>query len=231
MHLNPYREWIGAQIRVDGLAYGAASRPELAAELAWRDASLSHVKNGVYGAMFVAAMIAAAFVEDDTARIVEIGLGEIPQKSRLAHAVRTAVQIAHNARDQEELVGRLWDTFGRYHAVHAINNAALVAATLVFARDDAARAITTAVLGGWDTDCNGATVGSIMGAKRGAAALPAAWTARLRDTLYAEIVGFHPIAITECARRSAAVFHRLRDILPYGQTGDRAGIEQEGTVT
>jgi hypothetical protein len=51
------------EICADGLAYGAAGNPELAAELAWRDASFSHVKNGIYGKMYAAAMISAAFVE------------------------------------------------------------------------------------------------------------------------------------------------------------------------
>ena len=37
---NPYREWIGAQIRVDAYAYAAAGDPEKAAELAYRDAVL-----------------------------------------------------------------------------------------------------------------------------------------------------------------------------------------------
>jgi len=61
LHLNPYREWIGAQIRVDAYAYAAAGRPRLAAELAWRDARFSHVKNGIYGAMFVAGLHCGGF--------------------------------------------------------------------------------------------------------------------------------------------------------------------------
>ncbi|BFH34211.1 hypothetical protein J6TS7_32860 [Paenibacillus dendritiformis] len=108
-----------------------------------------------------------------------------------------------------DLVERIWDAFKHYHPVHTINNAALCAAALVFARGDYELAITTAVLGGWDTDCNGATVGSIMGAMLGAKRLPERWTARLNNTLYAEVSGFHPIAISECARRSYEVFREI----------------------
>jgi hypothetical protein len=78
-HNNPYREWIGAQIRADTWAYACAGCPELAAEFAWRDAHWTHTANGVYGEMFAAAMIASAFVESDPRRLVEIGLSEIPK--------------------------------------------------------------------------------------------------------------------------------------------------------
>lgn len=208
-YLNPYREWIGAQIRVDGYAYGAAGNPELAAELAWRDASFSHVKNGVYGAMFISAMIATAFVEDNIDRIIDIGLSEIPKNCRLAHDVRKAVDIAKQSSSQIELVDRIWEAFKHYNPVHTNNNAALCAAALAFAGNDFEKAITTAVLGGWDTDCNGATVGSIMGAKVGASRIPEKWTKPLNDTLYSEVSGFHPIALSECAERSYKVFRKI----------------------
>lgn len=209
-YLNPFREWIGAQIRVDGYAYGAAGQPQLAAELAWRDASFSHVKNGIYGAMFCSAMIAAAFVENDVRRIVEIGLSEIPKNCRLAEDIKRAVSIAEQTDDQVELVSQIWDAFNHYHPVHTNNNAALCAAALIHSGGDFEKGITTAVLGGWDTDCNGATVGSILGASLGAAQLPSSWITPLNDTLYADVSGFHPIAISECARRSYQVFRKLQ---------------------
>ncbi|MFD2613504.1 ADP-ribosylglycohydrolase family protein [Paenibacillus gansuensis] len=210
-YLNPYREWIGAQIRADGFAYGAAGHPELAAELAWRDASFSHVKNGIYGEMFVAAMIAASFTESDPERIIAAGLSEIPATSRLAADIAQALEIAHSAKDQLDLVSRIWEAFKHYDPVHTNNNAALVAAALIYAQGDYERGITTAVLGGWDTDCNGATVGSILGAVLGAKALPSSWIDPLHDTLYADLVGFDPIAISACAERSYQVFLKIRE--------------------
>ncbi len=209
-YLNPYREWIGAQIRADGLAYAAAGQPELAAELGWQDASLSHVKNGIYGEMMIAAMIAAAFAESDPKRLVEIGLSEIPSTSRLAADVKTALELAEQLEEPESLVDALWDHFDHYHPVHTNNNAALVCASLIHGQRDFTKTLALSVMGGWDTDCNGATVGSILGAQLGADALPQHWAAPLHDTLYSSVAGFDPISIAECAHRSMRTYHRQR---------------------
>jgi len=208
-YMNPYREWIGAQIRVDSYGYCAAGNPELAAELAWRDASFSHVKNGIYGAMFMSALISAAFVEDNPYKQVEIALSEIPAQSRLAYAIKKAVEIASNEKHQVNLVEKIWNEFNHYHCVHTINNAALCAASIIFAQGDFEKAITTAVLGGWDTDCNGATVGSVMGAMLGASNIPDYWSAPLNDMIYSSVAGFDPISISECAKRTYEVFKKI----------------------
>lgn len=209
-HLNPFREWIGAQIRIDSYGYAAAGNPELAAELAWRDAAFSHVKNGVYGAMFFSAVLAAAFVEKDIDKLIEIGLSEIPNTSRLYHDIRKAAEIAKKAETHLELAENIYEEFKKYSAGHTINNAALCTAALVFSKGDFERAITTSVFG-WDTDCNGATVGSIMGAIIGAENIPQKWSKPLNDTLYSEIPDFHPIAISECAERSYKLFRNIQN--------------------
>jgi len=208
---NPYREWIGAQIRIDAYAYAAAGRPQLAAELAWKDAAFSHVKNGIYGAMFCAAMIAAAFTEKDSLKIIEAGLGQIPKNCRLTHDIKRAIEITKAAKDQVELVKNIWEAFKHYDPVHTNNNAALCAASILFAGDDFENEIATSVLGGWDTDCNGATVGSIMGAKVGAKNIPDHWSKPLNDTLYSAIPDFHPIKISVCAERSYGVYKNILD--------------------
>ncbi|MCC6483778.1 MAG: ADP-ribosylglycohydrolase family protein, partial [Armatimonadetes bacterium] len=213
-HLNPFREWIGAQIRADGWGYGAAGRPALAAELAYRDAALSHVKNGIYGEMLMAATIAAAFVEESSLQALRAGVEFIPRSSRLYKDVLEAVELGLRVVDMDELHDELWKRWGHYDGVHTNNNAALVAAALAFGADDYEKTIVCAVTGGWDTDCNGATVGSVWGACYGAQKLPEKWTRPLNDTLYGMIPGFHPIAISECARRSAAVARKLTESSP-----------------
>ncbi|GAA3306452.1 hypothetical protein GCM10020295_62720 [Streptomyces cinereospinus] len=65
-----------------------------------------------------------------------------------------------------------------YHWVHAIPNTALIAAALTHADGDFSGTICRAVSGGWDTDSNGATAGSIAALLAGSpAALPDRWTA------------------------------------------------------
>lgn len=216
-HQNPYREWIGAQIRADAWGCAAPGNPALAAEFAWRDARLSHVKNGIYGEMFCAAMIAAAFALDDPLAVVEAGLAEIPCRSRLYAEMRETIALcrAHGFRfaEFEAVLEAIYARFGPYDAVHTNNNAALVVASLLLGGNDFEKVIGLAVMGGWDTDCNGATVGSIWGAMHGAARLPAKWIAPLHDTLYSLIPDYHPIAISACARRSAQVARTINPSL------------------
>ena len=212
-HQNPYREWIGAQIRADSWGYAAPGRPELAAEFAWRDARLSHIKNGIYGEMFIAAMIAAGFALDDPLKVIEAGLAEIPRRSRLYHEMRQVISFcqkhANSFAHFEMVLDEIEALLGHYNPVHTNNNAALVVAALLLGGDDFERVITLAVMGGWDTDCNGASAGSIFGAMNGAGAIPEKWRAPLHDTLYSRIFDYHPIAINECARRSAGIARKI----------------------
>jgi ADP-ribosylglycohydrolase len=178
---NPYREWIGAQIRGDIWGYVAPGMPEAAAGLAFRDASLSHVKNGIYGEMFVAAMVSAALVTRDIHEIVEMGLSEIPAESRLAEAVSDVRDWSGECGDWRDAWELVMGKYGGYHWVHTINNAAFVLLGLLYGGGDLWETVSVSVMAGFDTDCNGATAGSIVGAVLGARALPNRWVAPLDD--------------------------------------------------
>ncbi|MEU7837956.1 MULTISPECIES: ADP-ribosylglycohydrolase family protein [unclassified Nonomuraea] len=195
---NPFREWIGALIRTDVYGWVNPGDPATAAEYAWRDARLTHTANGIYGAMFAAAMCASSLVAASAAEVIEAGLSVVPPRSRLHQAVRQAAEDASAESDFERVVDRLHERHGALHWVHTINNAALVAATLIHGRGDFTATIAGAVAGGWDTDSAGATAGSVAGALNGG--VPERW--RMRDTLASSLTGFDGVGLGDLARRT-----------------------------
>lgn len=208
MHHNPYREWIGAQIRIDGYGYVAAGNPLLAAQLAYQDAHFSHVKNGVYGAMFFAALIATAFVETDLRCCVNQALTVIPRTSRLWEALQRTIRIVDEEKETERLIDRVWEYLLEVDPAHTINNACVCVASILHSPNNFTKAIGTAVLFGLDTDCNGATVGSIMGAFLGETAIADHWKVPLNNTLYSMLATAHPIAISTIAQRYFELYQK-----------------------
>ncbi|TPQ16229.1 ADP-ribosylglycohydrolase family protein [Streptomyces sporangiiformans] len=202
-HRNPFREWIGALIRADVHGWTNPGDPATAAAQAHRDATLTHTSNGVYAAMFTAATIAeAATRAGDIHTCLRTGLSVVPPGSRLAQAVRHAVQLAqeHRGRDFDGVVDELHATHTPYHWVHAIPNTALLAAALTHADGDFTASICRAVSGGWDTDSNGATAGSIAGLLAGHPdAIADRWTAPLKNRLATSIGDFDGIGFDTLA--------------------------------
>ncbi|WP_053205109.1 ADP-ribosylglycohydrolase family protein [Jiangella muralis] len=202
---NPFRDWIGAQIRGDVFGWARPGDPAGAAGLAWRDAVLSHTRNGVYGELFAAAACAASLVAATVDDVIDAGLSVVPASSRYAEAVRFARATAEKEPDWEAVVDAIEARYGHLHWVHVLNNAALVVAALVHGGGDYERSITAVVSGGWDTDSNGATVGSVVGGLTGAAALPERWIAPLRNRVGTTLAGFDGIGFDVLAARTVAV--------------------------
>lgn len=202
MFMNPYREWIGAQIRADMWGYITPGRPELGAELAHRDASLSHMKNGMYGEMFVSATLSAAFTTNNIEEIIKIGLSEVPKQSRLAKAVKDTVNWSKEYDDWRKAWKKIKEKYGHYSPVHTINNAALVLLGLLYGEGDYERSITISVMGGMDTDCNGATTGSILGVILGAKNLPEKWIKPLNNRIESYVIGFNNSLVSDLAQRT-----------------------------
>ncbi|MFE5287717.1 ADP-ribosylglycohydrolase family protein [Nocardia sp. NPDC056611] len=168
---NPYREWVGALARADIHGYTHPGHPRRAAGAAARDASISHTGNGLWAAMWSAALIAAAFTDHVPASALTAAAAVVPARSRLAVAL--AEVLADHARGDtwERAVTAVHARHNHYNRVHAIGNACLIAAGLLWGEGDFDRTVTLTARGGWDTDSNSATAGSVAGILTGAAAL------------------------------------------------------------
>jgi len=211
---NPYREWIGAQIRGDFFGYINPCDPELAADMAFRDASISHVKNGIYGEMWVSAMIAAAYGCDDVEQVIRRGLAEIPATSRLFEAVSKVIEAYRGGVSSEEFFTDLhkrWNEYEGHDWCHTISNAEIVAACLLYGEKDYTRSVGMSVEQGFDTDCNGATVGSVLGTIIGMKGLPESFTGFVKDTLCSNLVGYERVSIAGMAEKTCEIRRKIKD--------------------
>jgi len=206
---NPFQEWIGADIRSDPWGYAAPGWPEKAAEFAWRDAYLSHRHNGIYGAMFFAATIAAAFAEDTPGGAIAVGLTEIPENCRLAHDIHWAIDVAPSLKDWRSAREAVDERFRGMHAVHTNNNACLTVFGLLLGGMDFTKTIGITVAMGLDNDCTAATAGSILGAIIGAKNIPAHWWKPFRNRTRTYMNGQEWFRNSDIVRRFKAVSKKV----------------------
>jgi ADP-ribosylglycohydrolase len=202
---NPYREWIGAQIRADVFGYVNPGDPRAAATQVFADATLSHRGNGVYAAMWAAALVASAFVAGSARAALTMSLDHVPPRSRLYEAVSDVLDDHASGRSWEETRQRIDERYAGYYWVHAVNNAGVLTAGLLWGDGDFSRSVTQTVVGGLDTDSNGATAGSVAGILAGNDAIPMRWPEPLHDTIHSALAGFDGLAISTLAQRTLAV--------------------------
>jgi ADP-ribosylglycohydrolase len=182
-------EQIGSQIFIDGWALVAPGDPEFAADLARRAASVSHDGEAIYGAQVVAAMVSQAFVEHDINKLIDTGLSVIPADSIIARVIND-VRAWHAAEDdwrktRLQIVANYgYDKFGG--ACHMVPNHALIIHALLHGNGDFTRSQMIVNTSGWDTDCNAANVGCILGVRGGLAALEQDydWRGPVADRMY-----------------------------------------------
>ena len=211
VYKNPYREWIGAQIRGDFFGYINPGDPETAADMAFRDASISHVKNGIYGEMYIAAMIAAAAVTNDMHTVIEAGLAYIPAKSRLTEEIRYIVGLYDGGMGALDIIEEIHKKYNE-HSAHdwcsTIANAMIVTMALLCGEGDFGRSICLAVQSAFDTDCNGATVGSILGIMLGEEGIDPYWYEVFHKAVYTSIEGYNRVDVDFLAKKTLGLIKK-----------------------
>lgn len=200
---NQFNEWIGAQIRADLYGWVCPGRPGLAARLARQDASLSHRGEGVNGAVFVAALGAALPVADSLDEAIDIALDHIPADGQAAEAVRLGRDLA----GEPEAVNELHRRYEGLSPVHTLNNLSIVVWALCSAHGDFSTAVGEAVSAGWDTDCNGATVGGLCG--MAGMPIPDSWTSPWQGRIGVGLAGFDELSLDDVTTRTVLVAEKI----------------------
>lgn len=197
---NDYKDSCGSFIRSEIWACIAPGSPSVAAWYAYQDAIIDHGNGeGVFAEVFCAALESAAFVERDLSRLIEIGLSYIPADCGVARAVQDAIGSYQSgktwleARDsilqgyrgltfmnqRQNTSPEDWDKgFGDGQRGWDVpSNIGMLIISLLYGGGNFSQTVCTAVNCGEDTDCTGATAGSIWGILHGCRKIPAEWIA------------------------------------------------------
>jgi hypothetical protein len=187
---NAHANDIDFQIEADFIGLMAPGLPRAVQLYGDRIGHLMNYGDGVYGGIFIGAMYAAAFFENDTRKVVEAGLEAIPAQSGYAAVIRDLLAWhREEPRDWRAAWKRLEDKWDRDDPcpdgaltpfnIDAKLNGAFVALGLLYGEKDFEKTIEIAARAGQDSDCNPASAGGILGVMLGYKALPSRWVEAL----------------------------------------------------
>ncbi len=189
-------EQIGGQIFIEPWGLVTPNNPDKAAEFAKKAASVTHGGNGIYGGQFVATCVSLAFGGGSIHDIVDKALSYLPADSeyiRMATAVKGFYK--QNPSDWRACFDFVHKNFGydRYPgSCHIIPNSAVVILSLLYGEGNFDSSINICNMCGWDTDCNVANVGCIVGTLVGIEGIGyEKWIKPLHDQLTASsVIGY-----------------------------------------
>ncbi|MCX7917099.1 MAG: ADP-ribosylglycohydrolase family protein [bacterium] len=209
---NYFVDEMGSPIRSEIWACVAPADPQLAAYLAWMDSSLDHAGGeGTYGEMFWASVESAAFVIDDPFTLIDIGLSMIPISSNIARCIKEAVRCYKEKLEWGQARERIATIFGHYNPCNAIPNHGFIILEWVY-RDVFGDKLCKAVNCEYDTDCTGATLGSLLGILNGFSKIPEEWKKPVGDLITPvplTITDGLPLTITELTERTIKVAEKM----------------------
>ena len=194
----------GAWIRTEVWACTHPGCPDKAIRCAFEDACVDHgFGEGAYAAIFVAAMQSAAFVIDDLRALIDIGLSKVPETCLLARYIRATVKAYDDGmtwQDCREMLLHMNDETG-LGWFQAPGNVAFTILGLLWGECDFKKSMIIAIDCGDDTDCTGATVGSLLGIMYGMKAIPEDWRRHIGDRIVTVSIinghGYFPKSCTE----------------------------------
>lgn len=201
VHKNPFREWVGARNRADYYGYINPAAPGTAAAMVWRDASATHTKNGIYSAMLLAAMIAAAAATQDPEEILQYGMAEIPATSRLYERLDELLTDYRMGCSHKDFLKKLYERYNEFNGHDwclAVPNTLIVAAALLYGEGDFGKTICLAVGSGFEAICNGSAIGSLMGMICGRSGIDPYWLEPISETFHIQLFGKEEISFAAC---------------------------------
>jgi hypothetical protein len=237
---SPHAEDIDFQIEADFIGLIHPGLPQTAFVMSDRVGHIMNYGDGFYGGVFVSAMYAAAFVQDDPHEIVASGLSALPRDSGYAEVIRDVIRLykeypknwratwhqlqerwGHEDRCPWAVTGAHGSLKGMFNISARLNGAYIVLGML-YGEGDFDRTIEISTRAGQDSDCNPSTAAGVLGAMMGYDALPQ----HVKDALapYMDVKFSHTIYTMESAAQ-ACLELGIENVKAHG------GTEVDGVVS
>ncbi len=213
---NVWKHSNGAWIRTEVWACMAPGCPDIAMKYAQMDACVDHGSGeGTYAAMFVAAIEAAAFVITDLRKLIDLGLTKIPAESWMARTIRLLLDCRDKGIDWKETRQMLVDYTKELGWFQAPANVAFAMLGLLWGEGDFKKSMILAINCGDDTDCTGATLGSLFGILYGTAGIPKDWIDHIGDNIVSKAIDLGSCygLPTTCTELTQRVFNRIPHVI------------------
>jgi len=207
---NPYREWIGAQMRGGIIGMLHPGNPEKASALAWKDGSVSHHNNGILGEVYNAVLVSLCYVERDVKTLLRLTQSHIPADSEYYDTVDFAMQTCSKHRSWRSAWSNCEMNFRKYNWIHAYPNVAAQIISMWYGEGDFDKTLHLIGMCGQDVDCNAAQVMNAMAVMGGLDSIPQRWLEPIGDTLNTYVRGMKTLTISELTEWTVRIARTLR---------------------
>lgn len=194
---NPFNEWIGAQMRGAICGMVAPGNPKLAAELAWKDAEVSHANNGILGEVFSALMVSLAYVCNDVKKIVQDSISMIPKDSEYYSVIDFAYNQCMKYDNWKDALKECEKKYIKYNWIHAYPNICCEIIALMYGNNDYEETLKIVTMCGIDVDCNAGMIMPIIGIQKGVGIIPKRLIHEAFFTLETYMRGYEKITLDE----------------------------------
>ena len=189
---NPHSDCIDYQIESDYSGLMSPGMPNTASMISDKIGHIMNYGDGWYGGVFIGAMYALAFVQDDVEEIVSGALLTIPEGSRFRERLDNVLKWY---REDPSDWKRCWKLYNEMYSkdlgcpelilapgnIDATMNSAYVAMGLLYGHADFGKTMEIATRCGQDSDCNPSSAAGVLATMLGYSNIPEKWMPNLRE--------------------------------------------------
>ncbi len=225
---NPHADDIDFQIEADYAGIMAPGMPNAASYYCDGIGHMMNYGDGWYGGVYVAALYALAFVNDDVDFIVNEALKVLPEKSRYHRCIADVIKWhKENPTDWKYAWQKAQDNYtdetdcpsepGGTFRIDAVINGAYIVIGLLYGEGDFERTIDISTRCGQDSDCNPASAAGVLGTMLGYSNIPEKWMPNVRE------VEDLPFAYTDISLNKASELSFKQALQVIEKNGGKVG--------